>query len=119
MTKSAFAFNALCVAFDMGLLASDVLSTFVRPTALLLSVCQVLSPLQYWLVIPAEIIDSLPSKVVIKLSTSAIVCVCKLGGNSVGLFNICASPLVAFQSAFTLTSAPSCIPASLFFSAVV
>jgi hypothetical protein len=30
----------------------------------------------------------------------------------VGLFNISASPLVAFQSDFTLTSAPADIPAS-------
>ena len=37
----------------------------------------------------------------------------------VGLFNINASPSVAFQSALTLTLAPSAIPAYLLFSSVV
>jgi len=44
-------------------------------------------------------------------------CICAFG--IVGLFNICESPLVAFQSAFTFTSAPTAIPANLFFSVVV
>ena len=35
----------------------------------------------------------------------------------VGLFNICASPLTAFQSAFTFTSAPVAIPSSFVLSA--
>src|SRR5690606_28564281 len=34
----AFAFNAVCVAVDMGLFASDVLSTFDRPTSDLVNV---------------------------------------------------------------------------------
>ena len=37
----------------------------------------------------------------------------------VGLFKIWASPLEAFQSAFTLTSAPDAIPSSLVLSAAL
>ena len=37
----------------------------------------------------------------------------------VGLLRICASPLTAFQSAFTFTSAPAAIPLNFNFSSLV
>ena len=38
-------FNTACVAVEIGLLASEVLSTLAKPTVVLSKVCQVLSPL--------------------------------------------------------------------------
>ena len=44
---------------------------------------------------------------------------CALGANVEGLLRICASPLVAFQSALTFTSAPAAMPSSLVLSALL
>ena len=52
--------SAACCAVLTGLLASDVLSTLPRPTTALLSVCHVLSPRQYWPVLPAMMVGSPP-----------------------------------------------------------
>ena len=43
----SLAFNAVCVAVLIGLLASEVLSTFPKPTAALSNVAHVLVPVKY------------------------------------------------------------------------
>ena len=45
LLASSFAAKAVCVADDIGLLASVVLSTLPKPTAVLSKVCHDLSPL--------------------------------------------------------------------------
>lgn len=53
-----------------------MLSTFPSHTALLLRVCQVLSPLQYCPVVPAVIVSSFPDNALVSPVTSVIACTC-------------------------------------------
>lgn len=60
----------------IGFARSLVLSTFPSPTALLLRVCQVLSPLQYCPVVPAVIVSSFHDNALVSPVTSVIACTC-------------------------------------------
>ena len=59
---SSFPFKAVWTAVEIGLSSSAVLSTLPNPTTDLSKVCQVLSPRQYWVVVPAAMVFSLFTK---------------------------------------------------------
>jgi type III secretory pathway component EscT len=59
-----------------------------------------------------------PEPALVTSASSVTLCVLK-SVTSLGLFSICASPLTAFQSAFTLTSAPAAMLDNFVFSASV